>query len=203
MNDPIILILSDSDLLYNALSYNLNPKNFIIDHIVGSSQNIKNFLTKYHKSTITIIDSGSYYNRDICKLSKYLFSFDIITNAVIFRKPFALLDLIQSITNNLSNTKLFKILDGVVYSEESSKIILTNDEVILLTAKENAIMRHLLLSQNHILSEDFLLEKIWKYSPSTETSTVSAHINALRAKLPQNMLENTDEGVKLYVENLF
>jgi DNA-binding response OmpR family regulator len=64
-------------------------------------------------------------------------------------------------------------------------------------------MRHLILSPNCILSQNFLLEKIWKYSPNTETTTISAHINTLRAKLPSSMIENTCDGLKLYVENLF
>jgi DNA-binding response OmpR family regulator len=58
------------------------------------------------------------------------------------------------------------------------------ERAVSLTAKEFALLEHLLRNVGHVLSRDTLLNHVWGYDYFGSTRTVDVHINHLRKKIP-------------------
>jgi len=54
------------------------------------------------------------------------------------------------------------------------------DEEFYLTSKEVLVMNLLIVNRGKAVSREELLEKVWGYSPNTETRTVDNFISRLR-----------------------
>jgi len=55
---------------------------------------------------------------------------------------------------------------------------------VILTAKEFALLEHLLKSKGKVLTRDHLLNTVWGYEYFGTTRTVDVHIRRLRGKIP-------------------
>lgn len=70
------------------------------------------------------------------------------------------------------------------------------DQRLVLTAKEFAIMEHLIKNAGRIVSQEELLEHIWNEEANLFTQTIKVHINNLRNKLKALGREETIRTVK-------
>ncbi len=79
-----------------------------------------------------------------------------------------------------------------------------SDKRVTLTAKEFALLEHLLKSRGKVLTRDYLLNTIWGYDYFGTTRTVDVHIRRLREKIPllTDAIETVPSlGYKLIDEN--
>ena len=64
-----------------------------------------------------------------------------------------------------------------------------------------------MFSQNNKpLSKNFVLEKVWNYSPESDTHTVETHIHRLRKKIldkfnDDNFIKNNEKGYYIWKKN--
>ena len=69
---------------------------------------------------------------------------------------------------------------------------------IKLTDKEMKILWHLIKEKNSIISQGFLLNKVWGYREGIETKTLTTHIYTIRKKLnsfdDMFLIENSKDG---------
>ncbi len=66
---------------------------------------------------------------------------------------------------------------------------------IPLTEKENDFLLFLLKQPDHQASKDLILQKVWKYKPTTQTHTLESHLYALKQKLGKDadkLVQNKD-----------
>lgn len=75
-------------------------------------------------------------------------------------------------------------------------------KLIALTAKEFALLEHLMLNPNKVLSRTTLLEKVWGYHYDTLTNVVDVYIRYLRKKVdetyPKRLIQTVrDIGYKI------
>ena len=61
---------------------------------------------------------------------------------------------------------------------------------VALTAREDQLLQHLLLANGQCLSRQELLDEIWGNNAGVDPSVLDIYVRRLRAKLPDNMIEN-------------
>ena len=67
--------------------------------------------------------------------------------------------------------------------DKKARRVFVNGKEISFTNKEFELLTYLAENPDTIFSKEELFEKIWKYDPIGETSTVTVHINRIRDKL--------------------
>lgn len=117
------------------------------------------------------------------------------------KKPFHVYDLIKKIQQKSPNTNLD--LGDVIFDPLKRKIYdkKNNNISVNLTEKEALILQNLFDNAPKSISKNKLLQKVWKYSNDTETTTIDTHIYKLRGKLSKitsnNVLIAKNEAYKL------
>lgn len=108
-------------------------------------------------------------------------------NNVVF-KPLSLeklLNQIKSGINLLENTEdgyltfnkyIVRPIKKDIYNQR-------NREVVKLTEKEVAVIKHLYKCRDRIVTKNELLQEVWGYSPDVSTHTIETHIYRLRQKV--------------------
>lgn len=103
----------------------------------------------------------------------------------------------QSMDNRQKNQPIE--LSSFIFTPTIHELVNTqNSKSYQLTEKETAII--LCLHDNHpnAVERSTLLEKVWEYSPDTETHTVETHIYRLRQKIEQ---DNDEDGLIITTDN--
>ena len=126
-------------------------------------------------------------NNEAYKKYSY-FGYDISCNVIEFCKK-----------NEFQKNSLIKIKDYTLNKNE--RILKRGDKILKITEKEIDFICNLKNSKSP-LSKKYILEKIWFYSPGTETHTIETHIYRLRNKVnkifeDQNFIKNTKLGYSL------
>ena len=75
---------------------------------------------------------------------------------------------------------------GNVTLNPNNGVVMSNDEEVLLKAKEYGILRILLENKNSIVSRQTLLNKIWGYDTLADERVLDTHIKNLRKQLKGN-----------------
>ncbi len=125
-----------------------------------------------------------------------------VLNSVVF-KPFSLDKLLNQIKagiNLLENTEvgylsfnryIVRPIKKDIYNER-------NKEVVKLTEKEVAVIKHLYKCRDRVVTKNELLQEVWGYSPDVSTHTIETHIYRLRQKVehenPEAQLILTEDG---------
>lgn len=73
------------------------------------------------------------------------------------------------------------------------------DREISLTRKEYGILEYLLVNKGSIISTEELMEHVWDSDADLFSNALKVHINAIRKKLPQEIIK-TVRGQGYYVE---
>lgn len=125
-----------------------------------------------------------------------------VLNSVVF-KPLSLDKLLNQIKagiNLLENTEvgylsfnryIVRPIKKDIYNER-------NKEVVKLTEKEVAVIKHLYKCRDRVVTKNELLQEVWGYSPDVSTHTIETHIYRLRQKVehedPEAQLILTEDG---------
>ena len=108
-------------------------------------------------------------------------------NSFIFLKtPFHFNEILKIIENinlkrdiiDYSNLKFRKI-----NLDMTGKVIKGTNNSVKLTDKEARIIWHLIEARGDIISQDYLLNKVWGYNKDIETKTLTTHIYTIRKKI--------------------
>ncbi len=123
---------------------------------------------------------------------------------IIFKPPLNIIKFNKEIIelckkNEFQKNSLIKIKDYTL--DKNERILKKGDKSLKITEKEIHFLFTLKNSKSS-LSKKYILEKIWFYSPGTETHTIETHIYRLRQKVnkifgDQNFIKNTKNGYSL------
>jgi len=161
--------------------------------------------------TIFYISKANQKNYE--KLNKIEFPLIIISESSIIQnklfgkfierlnKPIRILDLEKKIISLLSKFKFKKssLINLLNYTiDKNERIIKKNNLKLKLTEKEIYFLI-LFSEKKKPLSRDYILKKVWNYSPESDTHTVETHIHRLRKKIfekfnDKDFIKNNDKG---------
>jgi len=91
------------------------------------------------------------------------------------------------------------IVCGDVKLDTALKNVFYNDTEISLTKKEYGIFEYLMLNKGRVISGEELIEAVWESDADSFTNAFKVHINAMRKKLPNDLIKNI-KGQGYYVE---
>lgn len=122
-------------------------------------------------------------------------------------KPFAFEELIARIRALLrrnENTKTSKLKVGdLLLDLQTHKVIRENQEIIL-TPKEYAILEYLMRNSNKVVSRTKLIEHVYDYHFDPETNIIDVYINKVRSKVDTNFktpLIHTIRGIGYIIKD--
>jgi two-component system, OmpR family, response regulator ResD len=72
---------------------------------------------------------------------------------------------------------------GELRIEPATREVNVRDEPVTLTAREFDLLRHMASHPRRVFTRDQLMETVWGYAFSADTSTVTVHVRRLREKL--------------------
>jgi len=98
----------------------------------------------------------------------------------------------------------FKTADTIIESESirldtALKKVFCNGNEVQLTKKEYGIIECLMINKGKVISVNELTESVWESDADMYSNAVKVHINAMRKKLPVDIIKNA-KGQGYYVE---
>ena len=72
---------------------------------------------------------------------------------------------------------------GDLRLDPATREVTVRDEPVTLTAREFDLLRHMASQPRRVFTRDQLMEAVWGYAFSADTSTVTVHVRRLREKL--------------------
>jgi two-component system, OmpR family, response regulator ResD len=75
------------------------------------------------------------------------------------------------------------IVFGDLRIDPATREVTVRGEPVVLTAREFDLLRHMASHPRRVFTRDQLMETVWGYSFSADTSTVTVHVRRLREKL--------------------
>jgi len=98
----------------------------------------------------------------------------------------------------------FKTADTIIESESirldtALKKVFFNGDEVQLTKKEYGIFEYLMINKGKVISVNELTESVWESDADMYSNAVKVHINAMRKKLPDDIIKNA-KGQGYYVE---
>ena len=107
-------------------------------------------------------------------------------------KPFELRELaarLHSLLRRSSGRSSNLIEYGTLTYDPSGKSVTLNQQPVLLSAKEHALLMALLHSPGRILSSEQLQDSLYGFSEGVESNALNVHIHNLRRKLGSQIVE--------------
>lgn len=107
-------------------------------------------------------------------------------------KPFDLRELaarLHSLLRRSSGRSSNLIEYGALTYDPSGKSVTLNQQPVLLSAKEHALLMALLNSPGRILSSEQLQDSLYGFSEGVESNALNVHIHNLRRKLGSQIVE--------------
>jgi len=117
-------------------------------------------------------------------------------------KPFHFKELearVRALVRRDFKTADTEIKCGSLTLDTALRKVLCGDKEISLTKKEYGILEYLMLNKGRIVSGEELIEAVWESDADAFSNAFKVHINAIRKKLPVNILKNL-KGQGYYVE---
>ncbi|MBI3805389.1 MAG: response regulator transcription factor [Nitrospirae bacterium] len=103
-------------------------------------------------------------------------------------KPFSPKELMARVKALLRRTERRESASGYHFRDLTMDLgrheVKASEKKVALTAKEFALLEHLLKNKGRVLTRDYLLNTIWGYDYFGTTRTVDVHIRRLREKIP-------------------
>lgn len=102
-------------------------------------------------------------------------------------KPFAIEELLARIrvllrrNHSGSEDTVFTVMDLTLNT--ATHEVFRGGKAISLTAREFELLEMFLRNQNHVLSRDLILEKVWGYAYKGDTNVVDVYVRYLRQKI--------------------
>ena len=91
------------------------------------------------------------------------------------------------------------IICGDIRLDSALKKAFWLDVEVPLTKKEYGIFEYLMLNKGRVVSGEELIEAVWESDSDIFTNAFKVHINAMRKKLPEDLIKNI-KGQGYYVE---
>ena len=107
-------------------------------------------------------------------------------------KPFAMAELlarIRAIRSRRSGGDARWLRDGALRLDMHSHQAIARGKVVSLSARECALLAHLMRREGHVCSRGELLRDVWGYSFDPGTNVVDVYVRRLRAKLGEDVVE--------------
>lgn len=101
-------------------------------------------------------------------------------------KPFDFVELEARIRNLLRRKFVQEsnmLACGEIKVDLSKRIAVVNENELALTKKEFALLEHLLLNKNRVVSQEELIEHVWDQNADSFSGAIRVHISTLRKKL--------------------
>ncbi len=101
-------------------------------------------------------------------------------------KPFDFVELEARIRNLLRRKFVQEsnmLSCGEIKVDLSKRIAVVNENELALTKKEFALLEHLLLNKNRVVSQEELIEHVWDQNADSFSGAIRVHISTLRKKL--------------------
>lgn len=86
----------------------------------------------------------------------------------------------------MKSTDSKTILAGELRLDPTTREVTVQGNIVTLTAREFDLLYHLASHPKRVFSRDQLMEVLWGYAFSVETSTVTVHIRRLREKIEED-----------------
>lgn len=109
-------------------------------------------------------------------------------------KPFSPRELaarVEAVLRRTNEAQASPVVGGALVFEElridrSTREVTVHGEPVTLTAREFDLLYHLASHPRRVFTRDQLMEVVWGYAFSADTSTVTVHIRRLREKIEKN-----------------
>ena len=114
--------------------------------------------------------------------------------------PFTIAELNSKVLQVVTSKKFFKNSSIKIknYLLDKNEKKLKRDNLSLIVTEKEIQLLELLYSNKEPVSKNIILEKVWNYSPDTDTHTVETHIYRLRKKILNKF---TDDQLILNTKN--
>jgi DNA-binding response OmpR family regulator len=107
-------------------------------------------------------------------------------------KPFDLQELgarLRAAVRRASGRAASDIVRGLLKVDPATRMVMLEDKPIMLTAREFAILTHLLENRGRVISKQQLQEALYSWSDEIESNTVEVHVHHLRRKLGRELIK--------------
>ncbi len=107
-------------------------------------------------------------------------------------KPFDLQELgarLRAVVRRASGRAASDIVHGSLKVDPAARTAILDNKPISLTAREFAILTHLLEHRGKVLSKQQLQESLYSWSDEIESNTVEVHVHHLRRKLGRDLIK--------------
>jgi len=107
-------------------------------------------------------------------------------------KPFDLQELsarLRAVVRRATGRASGDIVHGLLKVDPAARTVILDEKPITLTAREFAILTHLLEHRGKVLSKQQLQESLYSWSDEIESNTVEVHVHHLRRKLGRELIK--------------
>lgn len=107
-------------------------------------------------------------------------------------KPFDLQELgarLRAVVRRASGRAASDIVHGLLKVDPAARTVALDDKPVTLTAREFAILMHLLEHRGKVLSKQQLQEALYSWREEIESNTVEVHVHHLRRKLGRDLIK--------------
>ena len=207
-----ILVVDDEALLVKGIRFNLKSDGY--DVITGSNGQEAVELTKSENPDLVVLDVMMPVMDGLTACSRIrefsdvpiilltakvddmdkLMGFDHGADDYL-TKPFNILELKARIRALLRRSgagekqETNRLTGGNITLDRDARNAYKGSELVVLTAKEFAVIEFLMRNANRVYSREALLDTIWAYEYRSDIRTVDVHIRRLREKLEENPAE--------------
>jgi two-component system response regulator QseB len=107
-------------------------------------------------------------------------------------KPFDLQELgarLRAVVRRAGGRAISDIVHGHLKVDPAARSVILDDKPIALTAREFAILMHLLENRGRVISKQQVQEALYSWSDEIESNTVEVHVHHLRRKLGRELIK--------------
>jgi DNA-binding response OmpR family regulator len=107
-------------------------------------------------------------------------------------KPFDLQELgarLRAVVRRANGRAASDIVCGQLKVDPAARTVILDDKPIALTAREFAILMHLLENRGRVISKQQMQEALYSWSDEIESNTVEVHVHHLRRKLGRELIK--------------
>ncbi|MGC3981799.1 MAG: winged helix-turn-helix domain-containing protein [Steroidobacteraceae bacterium] len=115
---------------------------------------------------------------------------DILDDFIV--KPFDVQELsarLHALVRRTASRVTSSDMQGRLQVDSAARVAILDNRSIALTAREFAILAHLLEQRGKVLSKQQLQEALYTYSDEIESNTVEVHVHHLRRKLGRDLIK--------------
>lgn len=198
-----ILVIEDEPGIANFIKQGLEEESFAVDIAYDGSNGLETALTNHYELILLDWMLPGISGIEVCRQFRkensvtpiiFLTAKDTVQDTVFglqtgandfIKKPFAFDELLERIRVQLrpksGEHEIFTL--GNIVLDPGTHQVFKNDEEILLTQKEFALLEFLLRNKGKVCRRTQIIESVWDIHFEYNTGVIDVYINALRNKL--------------------